>query len=82
MNRCVKLVKVCVTWSLQDNVNSKNNVTPSTVMNQFMLLFIGGSISPTEFKVSYFPLQVTYADYEYSTTTGQIEITLLSSYNS
>ena len=51
-------------------------------MNQFMLLFIGGSISPTEFKVSYFPLQVTYADYEYSTTTGQIEITLLSSYNS
>ena len=51
-------------------------------MNQFMLLFIGESISPTEFKVSYFPINVTYADYEYSTTTGQTEITLLSSYNS
>ena len=34
-------------------------------MNQFMLLFIGGSISPTEFKVSYFPKQITSADYEY-----------------
>ena len=53
MNRCVKVVKVCVTGCLQDNVNSKNNVTPSILMNQFMLLFIGGSISPTEFKVSY-----------------------------
>jgi len=26
-------------------------------MNNVMLLFIGGSMSPTEFKVSYFPFQ-------------------------